>query len=357
MTRMDIAQSSTYLPVIVLFNINPSWAEQDRQECLEATHLLTNALARVGHPVVEVCLQSAELKSLLECYDPAEYIIFNWCEELPGISRSEYMVAKILEQMGFTYTGSNSRTLAISQDKRWVKRILQRQQINVPTWKIFSSTRRINWSWYPAIVKLAYEHCSYGITRESVVQSEAELHQRVQYVISQLHQPALVEEFIDGREYHVSVIGNEEVHILPPAEIDYSSFQDIHDRICTYEANFNKQSLAYKLTQPKLPAQLSDDEAHGIEKMAISAYRALNCRDYARMDIRLRNGEFYLLDVNPNPDISSDTSLALGAKLVGLPYGKLISHIINMAARRHPLFGSQIQMILTGENQCLELSE
>ena len=166
----------------------------------------------------------------------------------------------------------------------------------------------------------------------------SELRGRIQYVINEMHQPALVEEFIDGREFHVGVIGNGTLSVLPPAEIDYSSFNDIHDRLCTYESNYDPTSLAYKLTLPKLPVILTKDQLSRLEKIVIAAYRAIDCRDYARMDVRLQDEAFYLLDVNPNPDISSDTSLALGAELVGLSYGKLGSLFINLAAERHPRF-------------------
>jgi D-alanine-D-alanine ligase len=352
---MDLKQLRKNIPVIVLYNLNPTWSEQDQQECLASMHELSSSLKFVGHSVHEVCLQSAELEALLTDYNPDKYVILNWCEELPGLPLSEHKVAQKLEQLGFTFTGSDSRTLAIGQDKCWVKRILQRHQIQIPDWKVYSSPRRIKRSQFPAIVKLAYEHCSYGITRESVVQSNEELQQRVYYVINELHQPALVEEFIDGREFHVSIIGNDLITILPPAEIDYSAFKDIHDRLCTYEANFNKTSLAYKLTQPKLPAILTQKQADAIKKIAIAAYRAVNCRDYARMDIRMRGDTFYLLDVNPNPDISSDTSLALGAELIGLSYGKLISRLIHLALRRHPLYDTRIRVNIPGENRCLEL--
>jgi D-alanine-D-alanine ligase len=196
----DIIQTS--IPVIVLYNLNPTWSEEDKQDCLTSTHRLSTALASIGHPVQELCLQSAELETLLRCYNPNNYVVFNWCEELPGINHSEYQVVQILEGMGFIYTGSDSRALFIGQDKRWVKRILERFRIPIPEWRIYSATRRLNWSRFPAIVKLAYEHSSYGITRESVVLTLDELQQRVHYVINELHQPALVEEFIDGREFH-----------------------------------------------------------------------------------------------------------------------------------------------------------
>jgi D-alanine-D-alanine ligase len=344
---MDLIKSLTDIPVILLYDLDPSWSQQDIQECHAAASLLMNSLIDTGHHVQEVSVQSAELETVLEDFNPDENLIFNWCEELPGITHSEYMVAQTLERMGFTFTGAGSQTLALGQDKPRVKNLLHKRQIPTPYWQVYSSTRKINWTRFPAIVKFAFEHCSYGITRESVVQSTAELMHRVRYVIDEMHQPALVEEFIDGREFHVGVIGNSIVNVLPPAEIDYSSFSDIHDRLCTYESNYDPTSLAYQLTLPKLPVVLTKDQLSRLEKIVIAAYRAIDCRDYARMDIRLRDGVFYLLDVNPNPDISSNTSLALGAELDGLSYGRLGSLLINLAAQRHPIFASLLMESIT----------
>jgi len=332
---MDFGNCHTDLPVLLLYNLDPSWPQEDILDRRATTQQLVDALVEVGHPFQAVCVQSAELETVLEGFSPNEYLIFNWCEELPGIPHSEFRVAQSLERMGFTFSSAGSYTLALGQDKRRVKRLLQRWQIPTPAWQVYTSTHRIHWSRFPAIIKPAFEHCSYGITREAVVQSMAELEQRVHYVLDELHQPALVEEFIDSREFHVGVIGNGKLRMLPPAEIDYSSFNDIHDRLCTYESNFDKTSLAYQLTLPKLPVVLTNSQLSRLEEIVVAAYRATDCRDYARMDVRLQDGVFYLLDVNPNPDISSDTSLALGADLIGLSYGKLGSLLINLAAQRH----------------------
>jgi D-alanine-D-alanine ligase len=337
---MDLNHFWEDLPVLLLYDLDPSWSQQDIQDRLASIHLLANSLADVGHLVQTVCIQSEELEPALEGFNPDEYLIFNWCEELPGIPHSEYQVAQSLERLGFTFTGAGSQTLSLSQDKPRVKRLLEKQQVPTPAWQVYSSTCNISWTCFPAIVKPAYEHCSYGISRESVVQSRSELVGRINYVINEMHEPALVEEFIDGREFHVGVIGNGTIRVFPPAEIDYSSFNDIHDRLCTYESNFDPTSLAYQLTLPKLPVILTKDQLSTLEDIVISAYRTIDCRDYARMDVRLRDGVFFMLDVNPNPDISSDTSLVLGAEQVGLSYGKLGSLLINMAAQRHSLFTS-----------------
>jgi D-alanine-D-alanine ligase len=318
---------------------------------------LEDALIEVGHPVQTVCIQSVELEAALESFNPDEHLIFNWCEELPGIPHSESQVVNTLEKIGFTYTGASAEALTLSQDKRQVKARLRAQGIPTPCWQIFNTARYDGWGCFPAIVKPAFEHCSFGITREAVVQSVTELVQRVHYVLDEFHQPALVEEFIDGREFHVGVVGNGLLHVLPPAEIDYSAFDDIHDRLCTYEANFDKNSLAYQYTKPRLPAGLTKAQLCSLEEVVVAAYRATGCRDYARMDIRLFDGTFYVLDVNHNADISPDTSLVMAAELVGFPYGQFGSLLVNLAAQRHPVFGKRYSKVADLERNMFLMQE
>ena len=335
---MDFNNCRTDLPALLLYNIDPFWPLQDIQDCYSAVHLLKCALIEVGHPIQEVCVQSAELHKALEGYSPDEHLIFNWCEELPGMPRSASLVAQTLDLMGFTYTGASAEALTLSQDKRQVKARLCTQGIPTPRWQIFNTARSDGWDCFPAIVKPAFEHCGFGVTRDAVVQSPTELADRVRYVLDTFDQPALIEEFIDGREFHVTVLGNGKLHMLPPAEMDFSAFDNVKDRLCTFESKFDPQSTSYNLIELHLPAFLTQDEQCLIEGTALSAYRAVDCRDYARMDLRLRDGVFYVLDVNPNADISPDTSLALAAGVIGLSYGQLGSLLINLAAQRNPSF-------------------
>lgn len=335
---MDFNRCRTDLPVLMLHNVDPSWPETQIQEYLTETRTLVDAMVALGHPIQELCIQSANLSSSLEGIDPDETLVFNWCEELPGEPHSEYRVAEILERLGFTFTGASANALRLDQDKRRVKRTLQRCGIPTPAWKVYLAGDPVEWNRYPAIVKPALEHGGYGITRESVVQSPAELVRRVQYVTREMKEPAVVEDFIDGREFHVGVVGNHTLHVLPPAEIDYSQFDDIHDRLCTYESNFDESSRAYQLTLPKIPVPMDADLLEQMNVVVLAAYRATGCRDYARMDLRLQDGIFYVLDVNHNADISSGNSLIKAARLVGLSYGAFGSLLINLAAQRHPKF-------------------
>jgi D-alanine-D-alanine ligase len=301
---------------------------------------MLESLQAAGHPVIRVRLEDDQLSSLLSHYDPAELIVFNWCEEIPGIPRSSWMVAQELERQGFTYTGADYPALVFSQDKRQVQQKLKDDGVPTPEWRIYSSAHVDDWDLYPAIVKPAFEHYSLGIARESVVESATELTERVSYVIALHQQPVLVEEFIDGREFHVGVVGNGDLLMLPPAEIDFSGFDDIHDRLCTYEANFVPTSVAYQSTFAKLPIAFTPKELACMKSAVLGAYRATGCRDYARMDLRMRDGGFYILDVNHNADISPDGSLIKAAEMVGYPYGLFGSLLINLAAKRHPVFGN-----------------
>jgi D-alanine-D-alanine ligase len=352
---MDNLYRPTELPILMLSNADHQWSLEDIRESIQLTENFVSALKDIGHPVSRVYVETNNLSDLLSSYDPDEVIIFNWCEELPGIPHSGALAAQALEQHGFTYTGADSCALTLGQDKIRVKRRLNNCGITTPTWQVFTEAPQIDWSRFPAIVKPAHEHCSLGITREAVVQSTPELLRRVGYVLEELQQPAIVEDFIDGREFHVGVIGNDALRMLPPAEIDYTAFDDIHDRLCTYESNFDKNSLAYRLTTPRLPAVLTNDQLCCLEEIVLAAYRATDCRDYARMDIRMNDGTFYILDVNHNADISPDTSLVLAAEMIGYSYGQFGSLLVNLAAQRHPTLGSVFQTKRTLEKRCLEL--
>jgi D-alanine-D-alanine ligase len=338
--RTILPSLKTDLPVLLFNNLDWSWPQADIDMCLQLSDMMTEAMQAAGHPVIRARLEDDNLASLLGQFDPSELIVFNWCEEVPGIPRSSWMVAQELERQGFTYTGADYPALVLSQDKTQIQQRLRDACIATPIWRIYLSTDSVDWDLYPAIVKPAYEHYSLGISRESVVQTRGELLERMSYIFTNHQQPALVEEFIDGREFHVGVIGNGKLQMLPPAEIDFSVFDDIHDRLCTYEANFVPTSLAYQSTFAKLPIKFTPEELRLLERTVLGAYRATDCRDYARMDVRLRDGIFYILDVNHNADISPETSLIKAAEMVGYPYGHFGSLLVNLAAERHPIFGN-----------------
>ncbi len=330
-----ILEIASEIPVVLIYDIDPSWTSQEQEDAHRDSRRLGLALRRRGHSVSFLPVCDPDFSAPLSAYDPQDIIVFNWCENLVGIEYSEVAVAEILERLCFTYTGAPPDVLELSYDKPRVKEILQSYGVPTPRWKVLESPRAMGWSCFPAIVKPAREHCSNGVDPGAVVTSLSELRNRVAYVLDMFQQPALVEDFIDGREFHVPLWGNQHVEMLPPVEMDFSAFDDIHKRLCSHDSKFAPQSEAYRKITSVVPARLTDEESAEIETISKIAYETIGCRDYGRIDIRLRDGVFYVLDVNPNADISPDASLALAASKAGYSYGAMVSRILGLAARRH----------------------
>ena len=338
---MYLKKSRTDLPVLLLHNIDHAWDPADRNLALQEAAKLESVLQTQGHPVANVPVYDADLSACLSYYNPDKHIVFNWCEDIPGVPHSEALAARMLEELNFTYSGSTPEVLHSCWDKQWVKQLLEKSGVPTPRWRIYDSFDIDDWHCFPAIVKPAREHCSCGLTSDAVVMSPAELKERIVYILDVFRQPALVEDFIDGREFHISLWGNGIIEMLPPAEMDFAAFDNVRDRLCTYDSKFNPDSSHYVKIGLQLPAFLHEAEYEQLKRTSILAYRTIGCRDYARLDIRLRDGIFYILDINPNSDISADTSTACAAEVAGYPYGEMISHIVNLAARRHPVFGKR----------------
>ncbi len=339
---MWLGNRRTDIAVLLLHNIDLSWEQSEIEAVVEAAGKMNAALRQEGHTVIELSLKSTELAQILEPFDPEDYVVFNWCEELPGIPRSDIKVTQILEKLNFLYTGSPPEVLSLSWDKAAVKTLLNKNAIPTPRWQMFSDPQSEGWNTFPAIVKPAFEHCSYGISTDAVVMNPDELLGRIGFVQDVFNQPAIVEDFIDGREFHVTVLGNGTFEILPPAEMDFTAFDSLRDRLCTFDSKFIPGSLHYEKIDMRIPAVLNAQELHLLKQTVFLAYQVLGCRDYARIDLRLRNGIFYVLDINPNADLSPDTSLAYAAEAAGMTYGIIGSILVNFAAqRRSPLPAEQ----------------
>lgn len=340
------------LPIVLVYGIDPSWSETERKEADRESRRLGYALRRQGHSVNLLPVCGSNLRAALSTYNPSNVVVFNWCEGIPGLDRSEALVAKTLERLRFTYTGAPAKTISLSYDKARVKRRLESRGIPTPKWKLLTSPEIAGWDRYPAIVKPAREHCSIGVDRGAVVSNAEELLQRVKFVLETHRQPALVEDFIDGPEFHVPIWGSDELEMLPPVEMDFSCFDDYHERLCSYDAKFTPESREYQKIRSYVPARLNPDEMARLEEVSKAAYRALECRDYGRIDVRLRDGVFYVIDVNPNADISADASLALAAAKAGYCYGKMGSRVVEFAVRRHRQRSEQQNVIPAAVPAC-----
>ena len=304
--------------------------------------MLVKSLREEGIEAYLEELPDSDLERILDKYNPDDTIIFNICETLPGVHNSERRVLEIIENKGFTYTGNNPDVIELSCDKQKVREILYSLGITVPFGAILTPEEAAGWNLFPAIVKPSRDHCSLTITEKSVVYDTASLQKQILLVNNELKQPALVEDFIDGREFHVSVWNNEPPEILPPVEMDFSAFPEARKRLCTYDSKFIPGSEHYEKIETLVPAPLDEKLFKKLKKEVIKTWKGFGCLDYARFDFRLRDDKFYLLDINPNNDISIDASFALAAEMANYSYGQLLKRIVMMAAERHPVFGEKV---------------
>ncbi len=322
--------------VLLLYGVSPEWEPAEQLEVLRASRRLGLAISRRGRRVELLEIRGDHLAEALAPYDPEQVVVLNWCEAIPGTAGSEADVVDVLEGLDFVFTGATAEAIRFSYDKPRVRELLAEHGVSVPRGALFWSADQDTWDVFPAIVKPAWEHCSTGVDRDSVVLDPDELAARVEHVLDTYGQPALVEDFIDGREFHVPLWGNDEVEVLPPVEMDFSAFRDVRDRLCSYESKFSPDSVAYRKIRTRIPARLSAGEREELEAACRLAYRLVGCRDYGRIDVRERNGRMFVLDVNPNADISADASIALSAQRAGYCYGAAFSRVVAMAAeRRH----------------------
>ena len=246
--------------VLILHNVMSDWTPADIEAAEQAVTRMKYGLTSLGMEVSSIPVRR-DIESALRGFDPRECIVFNWCEGLDGAPNAYDAIPPILERLGFMYTGSDASCLNITEDKVATKEILRRHRVPTPQAAVYSRPARNGWVRFPALVKPATEHCSFGITRDSVVDNSDQLRKRVEYVLDTYHCKALVEDFIDGPEYNVSLWGNDRLDVLPLACIDYSVFPDYHDRLCSFDAKWEPSSEAYLLTSVRCPAPVEEELA------------------------------------------------------------------------------------------------
>lgn len=324
--------------VLILSNDDCTWTETDYHEVELELARMQNGLIACGFQT-EVFTVRFSVRAELGAralYAPEDWLVFNWCEQYYDRLWTDAEIAAELEQLGYTFTGADAAGMRLSMDKAGVRAALIAAGVPMPIGRTYTHDRVEDWSIFPAIVKPTNQHSSYGISRASLVESTAELRRRVQWVLDEFGGAALVEEFVDGREIHVPLIGNDRLMTLPPMEIDYSLFDGVRDRIYTNEAKFDKTAASYYLTKFLCPAPVTDAALAQIEAVARRAYRVGGCRDYGRVDLRLRDGQPLVLDVNPNADLTFESDHAIASKMLGWTYGQLAAQIVACALERWP---------------------
>jgi D-alanine-D-alanine ligase len=228
--------------------------------------------------------------------------------------------------------------LANSQNKIMAKRLLKASGIPIPDYIIIKekAEKYRHKLKYPLLVKPSLEDASVGIENESIVVNTKQLKERVDYVLHYFDQQVLVEEFVEGRELNVAVLGDKKPSALPISEIDFSKMPDHLYNIVSYQAKWDPRHESYHKTIPKCPARLPKKIELRVKEIAISAFKIMGCRDYARVDMRLdKNNQLKVLEVNPNPDLTEDAGFMRSAGAAGYTYAQALKRIVMFALARN----------------------
>lgn len=298
---------------------------------------ILNTLKKIGHDVQSVGIGSdlGVIRKAIEDFKP--HVAFNLLEEFDGQAIFDQNVVSFLELLRVPYTGCNPRGLMLARDKALCKKILSFHRIHTPDFVVYPIGGKIRLPKrfkYPLIVKSLIEEASLGISQASIVNSDSQLQERVLFIHQKIGTDALAEEFIDGREIYVSVMGNSRLHVYSIWELFFKNMPENQTKIATAKA---KWDLEYqkKCGISSGPAKdLSDEKNKQIVNLSKRVFNVLGLNGYARIDYRMKeNGEIYVIEVNPNPQIAFDEDFANAAKNSGLSYNELLQKILNLGIR------------------------
>jgi D-alanine-D-alanine ligase len=328
------------MKVLLTYNEPPKSDEFDAVDLVSEEAItgevdaVQNALANLGHVVECMPIEHIE-KDLKKINQFKPDLIFNLVEGYQGDAGMEMGIAGLWELKGITYTGNSALTLGLAQNKAMAKKLFQAENILTPDFEVYERIPKKTKLNFPLIVKPSREDASLGITQDSIVHDLTEMQKAVSDILKNYSQPALVEQFIDGREFNISILGNNPIHILPISEIDFKDLDDGLYSITTYEAKWMPDHPLYKKTPPRCPADISPALKRKLEDIALSVYRLLRGRDYGRVDVRMdANEDIYVLEYNPNPDISPDAGFIRSLKAGGYEYEDFVSIVLKEAIKR-----------------------
>jgi len=327
--------------VVVLYNLTEHLVKGETRDLLAdqgviaCARAIAEALEGEGYRVARVPVHD-DVESVLAPYPPSQWMIFNLGEGLQGRLFEEARIAWALEAMGYRFTGSRGDAIARSVHKAQAKALLATHGVSTPPWWLFHHPDEVDGLatdlLFPLIVKPVAEDASIGVGPEAVVQTVRALRDRVAYVVECYRQSALAETFVDGREFNVALWGDP-LQNLPLAEIDFSAFDDPYDRIVSFAAKWEPDSFAYHHTPPRCPAQVDVRLGGRIADAARRAWKAIGCRGYARVDMRVSDGLPYVVEVNCNPDLSPEAGFYNAARAAGYSYADMAMHILDIARR------------------------
>ena len=267
------------------------------------------------------------------------HIVFNLMEAFAGVTTFDQNVVSYLELLRLSYTGCNPRGLILARDKALSKKLLAYHRVPVPEFTVVRRGRKPVLSkrlQFPLIVKSLFFEASAGISQASVVENVEQLQKRVAFIHEHLGTAAIVEQFIDGRELYVGILGNERLEVLPVWEMSFAQMPDNRWRIATERVKWSTQYQKRHGIMTNA-AVLEPEMAHRIQRIARRAYTALDLNGYARIDIRLDEaGRPYVLEANPNPNLAYGEDFAESAETHGISYEKLLDRILTLGLRWVP---------------------
>lgn len=265
-------------------------------------------------------------------------LVFHLISDFGDVEGSHVATAGVLDALRLPYTGGGPGELFIRGHKSLAKKILAYEKINCPDFAVFSRDADLETGGQlrmPLIVKPLERDASIGIGPEALVRSTTEMIERVQVIQRKVKDSALVEEYVEGREFYVGVLGNRERMAFPPVEMDFSGLPEGAPRVLDYKAKWDKNSSEYKGTRAVLP-DLPEELKARLQQVATNACRALLVRDYARVDLRLTDtGDIYVIEVNAPCDLDPTSEFATGARASGLDYPTLVNRIADLAVERY----------------------
>ena len=303
---------------------------------------LDHALRENGHETRRIVVDDTVEPLVTSLTHDRPELVFNLAESFGGKSALESNVAALLNLLKLRYTGSSPAGLIMAGDKTLTKKVLSFHGILTPR---FATVFRGNVDWagdidFPLILKPPQEDASLGITQKSIVNDVKELLETISSLQTEFQSPVLAEEFIDGREFYVGLLGNSNVQALPIIELDFSKFPAGLPKIASWSAKWGEdgdgKGAEFAGTKSIFPTDLSEELDARIKKVAIDAFQALRLRDYARVDLRVTPSEkIYVIEANPNCYLEAKSEFASAAQKEGIEYPALISRIIELASARY----------------------
>jgi D-alanine-D-alanine ligase len=315
------------MKVGVLFDGMSALGQNPDVLILEAVEAVEHAIEEWGHNAIRVPVNPDG--RWVERVRRAKFdLVFNLCEGIDGVADYEPKVIAVLELFGIPHTGNSSATTALCLRKHVVNTLLDRAGLPVPRWSLARTGEPIAGVGFPAICKPDAEDASIGIEQKSVVRSARALHARVE-AMRERWDEVLIQRFIDGREVNVGILGDE---ILPIAEINFGGMPPRMWKIVSYRSKWITGSDEDVGATPTCPAQLPTKIARELESIAVTAWRAVGGKGYGRADFRIdKSGRPWLLEVNPNPDISPGAGLSRMAGVAGMNYNALVRRVCELA--------------------------